>query len=250
MLTPVPQVAGCGPDRSGGATGTQSRCPERRYLQQGRPGSARSHACWDGNQGGPSADEWAFAAPYLVLMRPDAPEHTHDPREVDNALRWIVRAGAPWRYLPGEFLPRKAVSQQIQRWIAAGCSELMVHDLRALLRWTEGRDDDPSAVIFDGHTVQSTLESGARAGHDGHKRRKGSKIHLAVDTLGHLLALKVTPANAQDRTQMGDLTAAVQAAKSGSGCRPECPLVAFVTDGGTGGKAPVPLPKLGRCSNP
>jgi transposase len=173
-------------------------------------------------------EEWAFVAPYLVLMRPDAPQRTHDPREVYNALRWIVRAGAPWRYLPGEFPPWEAVYQQTQRWIAAGCFETMVHDLRALLRWTEGRDDDPSAVIFDSRTVQSTPESGARAGYDGHKRRKGSKIHLAVDTLGHLLALKVTPANAQDRAQVADLTAAVQEATG------EAVEVAYVDQGYTG----------------
>jgi transposase len=173
-------------------------------------------------------EEWAFVAPYLTLMRPDAPQRTHDPREVYNALRWIVRAGAPWRYLPGEFPPWEAVYQQTQRWIAAGCFETMVHDLRALLRWTEGRDNDPSAVIFDSRTVQSTPESGTRAGYDGHKRRKGSKIHLAVDTLGHLLALKVTPANAQDRAQVADLTAAVQDATG------EAVEVAFVDQGYTG----------------
>jgi hypothetical protein len=44
-------------------------------------------------------EEWAFVASYLTLMRPDAPQRVHDPRDVYNALRWIVRAGAPWRYL-------------------------------------------------------------------------------------------------------------------------------------------------------
>lgn len=44
-----------------------------------------------------SDDEWAFVAPYLTLMRGDAPQRDYDLREVFNALRWIVRAGAPWR---------------------------------------------------------------------------------------------------------------------------------------------------------
>lgn len=175
-----------------------------------------------------SDEEWAFVAPYLTLMRPDAPQRTHDPREVYNALRWIVRAGAPWRYLPHEFPPWQAVYQQTQRWIAAGCFATMVHDLRALLRWTEGRADDPSAVVLDSRTLQSTPESGARAGYDGHKRRKGSKVHLAVDTLGHLLALHVTPADAQDRAQVAELAAAVQAATG------EAVEVAFVDQGYTG----------------
>src|SRR5829696_8245995 len=140
-----------------------------------------------------SDDEWAFVAPYLSLMTPDAPQRVYDLREVYNALRWIVHTGAPWRYLPGDLPPWPAVYQQTQRWIAAGCFEAMVHDLRALLRWTEGRADDPTAIILDSATRQSTPQSGARAGYDGHKKRKRNKIHLAVDTLGHLLTLRVTP---------------------------------------------------------
>jgi transposase len=159
-----------------------------------------------------SDDEWAFVAPYLTLMRPDAPQRTHDLREVFNATRWIVRAGAPWRYLPTNFPPWEAVYQQTRRWIDAGVFAEMTHDLRELLRWSEGRDPDPSAVIFDSTTRQSTPESGARAGYDGYKRRKGSKVHIAVDTLGCLLALHVTPANTQDREQVAVLAEAVQEA--------------------------------------
>jgi transposase len=90
-----------------------------------------------------------------------------------------------------------------------------VHDLRVLLRVAAGRTEQPSAAIFDARTLQSTPESGGRAGYDGAKRRKGSKvhirdIHIAVDTLGHLLALHVTPANEQERAQVAELAAQVQ----------------------------------------
>ena len=135
----------------------------------------------------------------------------HDLREVFNALRWMVRAGAPWRLLPHDLPPWPAVYQQTQRWLAAGCFEAMVHDLRAMLRWSAGRADQPTAVIFDSATRQSTPESGHRAGYDGHKKRKGSKIHVAVDTLGELLALQVTPANARSGRRSAALAAAVQA---------------------------------------
>jgi len=157
-------------------------------------------------------EEWAFVAPYLTLMRPDAPQRVHDPRDVYNALRWIVRTGSPWRYLPGDLPPWAAVHQQAQRWIAAGCFEDMAHDLRALLREAAGRDPDPSAVVLDARTLRSTPESGHRAGYDGHKRTKGSKLHAAVDTLGHLLALRVTPASDQERAQVGAVADAVQEA--------------------------------------
>ena len=155
-------------------------------------------------------DEWAFVAPYLTLMDQTAPQRRHDLREVFNALRWIVRTGAQWRMLPTNFPPWAAVYQQTQRWIAAGCFEAMVHDLRAALRWLEGRADQPTAAIFDARTVQSTPESGAGSGYDGYKRRNGSKLHLAIDTLGHLLTLHATPANAQDRAQVERLAADVQ----------------------------------------
>src|SRR5918999_6337332 len=157
-------------------------------------------------------EEWAFAAPDLTLMDPDAPQRVYDLREVFNALRWLARTGAQWRMLPTNFPPWQAVYQQTRRWLAAGCFAAMVHDLRAILRWAEGRADDPTAAILDGRTVRSTPESGARAGYDGHKRRKGSKVHAAVDTLGHLLALHVTAANEQERDQVAVLAAAVLAA--------------------------------------
>jgi transposase len=84
------------------------------------------------------------------------------------------------------------------------------HDLRTVLRLAAGRNKEPSAAIFDSRTLQSSPESGHRAGYDGAKRRKGSKVHLDVDTLGHFLALHVTAANEQDRTQVDELAASVQ----------------------------------------
>jgi transposase len=175
-----------------------------------------------------SDEEWAFAAPYLTLMDPEAPQREHDLREVFNALRWIVRTGSPWRYIPNDLPPYSAVYQQTQRWISAGVFEAMVHDLRVVLRLKEKRAPDPSAVILDSRTLRSTPESGARAGYDGHKRKKGSKIHAAVDTLGHLLALHVTPANEQDRSQVAELAEAVQEATG------ESVELAYVDQGYTG----------------
>jgi transposase len=104
----------------------------------------------------------------------------------------------------------------------------MVHDLRALLRLAKGRKEQPSAAIFDSRTLQSSPESGGRAGYDGHKRKRGSKTHLAVDTLGHLLALHITPANEQDRAQVEQLAQEVQDATGQS------VEIAFVDQGYTG----------------
>lgn len=175
-----------------------------------------------------SDEEWAFVAPYLTLMREDAPQREHSLREVFNGLRWMVRTAAPWRMMPHDLPPWHTVYQQAQRWFKAGVFEEMIHDLRALLRLAKGKHEQPTAAIFDGRTVQSTPESGERAGYDGYKRKKGSKIHLAVDTLGYLLALKVTPANEQERQQVEDLAAEVQAVTG------ENVEMAFVDQGYTG----------------
>jgi len=173
-----------------------------------------------------SEEEWAFCAPYLTLMREDAPQREYPLRELFNGLRWLVRAGCPWRMMPNDLPPWTA--EQTQRWLRAGCFENMAEDLRLLLRLGAGRTDAPSAAILDSRTLQSTPESGARAGFDGHKKRKGSKVHAAVDTLGHLLALKVTAADQQDRAQVAELAQAVQAA-TGQNVH-----VAFVDQGYTG----------------
>ena len=157
-----------------------------------------------------SDDEWACVAPYLTLLPEDAGQRTYSLRDVLNGLRWIARAGAPWRMMPNDLPPWWVVYQQTQRWLAAGSFAALVDDLRLLLREAKGRTRQPSAAILDSRTLQSTPESGSRAGYDGAKRRKGSKVHVAVDTLGNLLALLVTPANEQDRAQVGKLAQAVQ----------------------------------------
>jgi len=142
--------------------------------------------------------EWAFVVPYLTLMTEDAPQQAYDLREVFNGVRWMIRTGAQWRIL---------------------------------LRLVAEREAQPSAVILDSRTVQSTPTSGGEAGYDGAKKRRGRTVHLAVDMLGHWLAAYVTAANAQDRVQVAELAEQVQAV---SGGRVE---VAFVDQGYTAEQA-------------
>lgn len=157
-----------------------------------------------------SDEEWDFVAPYLTLMAEDAPQREHDLREVFNGMRYVVRGGQAWRMMPNDLPPWPAVYQQAQRWIAAGVFEAMTQDLRRILRVLEGRREEPTAAVFDSRTLRSTPESGRRGGYDGAKRKKGSKVHMAVDTLGYLLSLHVTPADQQDREQVGKLAKDVQ----------------------------------------
>ena len=166
-----------------------------------------------------SDEEWGLVAPYLVLVR-----------EVFNGLRYVVKTGAPWRWMPNDLPPWAAVYQQAQRWLKAGCFEALADDLREVLRLAAGRKAAPSAAILDSRTLRSTPESGSRAGYDGAKCKKGSKLHMAVDTLGHLLAAHVTPADAGDRDEVGRLARDVQVATGDS------VDLAFVDQGYTGEK--------------
>lgn len=172
--------------------------------------------------------EWTFLLPYLSLMREDAPQREYPLRELFNAVRYLVKTGCGWRMLPHDLPPWTAVYQQARRWLQNGVFEQIAHDLRAIARTLAERQPDPSAVIFDARTLQSTPESGGRAGFDGHKKRNGSKVHAAVDTLGHLLALIVSPADMQERDLAWGLADAVQEATGGS------VKVAYVDQGYTG----------------
>jgi len=175
-------------------------------------------------------DEWALVAPHLTLLREDAGQREDRLREVFTGLRCVVRAGAPWRWMPDDLPPWEAAYRQAQRWLAAGCFKPLADDLRALLCRASGRSSEPSDAILDSRTLRSTPESGERAGYDGAKRKKGAKVHLAVGTSGHLLARHVAPADADDRARVGRLAEAVQATTGDS------VDLAYVDQGDTGEK--------------
>jgi transposase len=105
--------------------------------------------------------------PYLLLCREDSPQRRHELRAVFNAVRYVARTGGQWRFLSHALPPWFVVYQQMQRWLRAGCFELLVQDVRSLLREWAGRKGQPTAVVIDSRTLQSTPESGARAGYDG-----------------------------------------------------------------------------------
>lgn len=172
--------------------------------------------------------EWELLVPHLTLMREDAPQRSHPLRELFNATRYVVKTGCQWRFLPHDFPPWEAVYQQARRWMQAKVFDEIAQELRVVVRIIEDRESHPSTVIMDARTLQSTPESGSRAGYDGHKKKKGSKVHVAVDTLGNLLALAVTPANENERTQVQKLAAEVQAVSD------EKVEIAYVDQGYTG----------------
>jgi transposase len=94
-------------------------------------------------------EEWAFVVPYLCLLPEHAAQRRHPLREVFNGLRSIAKTGGQWRAMPHDVPPWPVVYQQTRRWLAAGCFEAVVHDLRAVLRLAQGRGPQPTAAVFD-----------------------------------------------------------------------------------------------------
>ena len=122
-------------------------------------------------------EEWALVLPYLLLCREDSPHREHDLCEVFNGLRFIAKTGCQWRRMPNDLPPRAAAYQQTRRWMAAGCFEALVADVQPIVREWRCRKGQPTAACLDSRTLQSTPESGARAGYDGARRLQGSKVH-------------------------------------------------------------------------
>lgn len=161
-------------------------------------------------------------------MREDAPQRHYRLRELFNSLRYVVRTGDQWRALPHDLPPWHAVYDQMRSWVDTGVFDAIIADLRVLIRLEEGRTVQPTAVIPDSWTLQSNPERGHRASWDEAKRRQGTTVNLAVDTLGELLAIHVTPAKAQDRDLVASLAGAVQEATG------QTVTLAYVDQGYTG----------------
>ncbi len=182
-----------------------------------------------------SDEEWAFVAPYLALVREDAPQRTPELREIFDGLRWVVRTGSPWRYyMPNDLPPWEtpSTSRPEDGSVPGFSRRWCMRSARTLAAWPRAETESPRPPYSTAGTLRSTPESGPRAGYDGAKRKRGSKIRAAVETLGHLLALHVTPVDEQDREQVEVLADAIQEATG------ENVELAYVDQGYSGERRP------------
>ncbi len=176
----------------------------------------------------------AAAAPTGLGPRPrwPAPE-AHHRRDIIDAIRYVAHNGCVWRALPADFPPWRTVYGFYWRWNASGATT-MVHDqLRAQVRLVAGRNPCPSAAIIDSQSVRAadTVPKQSR-GFDAAKKINGRKRHLAVDTLGLLLAIVVTAASVQDRDGARPLCGGCALAAAASAwCGPMPPTLAGWSSG-------------------
>ena len=142
-------------------------------------------------------EQWALVEPDVPSPVPGGRPRKTDMREVVNAILYLTREGCSWRALPHDFPPWKTVYNYFRAWAADGTWDRLLTALRPQARLKAGRRPTPSACCIDSQSAKSAC-GGEAIGTDGAKKVKGRKRHIVTDTLGLLLAVVVTAANADD----------------------------------------------------
>ena len=150
--------------------------------------------------------QWSQLAGLLKRSKGPGRRPVHSRRLIVNAIRYLVRTGCAWRYLPQQFPPWKTVYWHFCRMQDTGLLQRIHDHLIRRCRRRADRAQQPSAAIIDSASMRAadTVHRLGR-GWDNGKKVNGRKRHVAVDTQGLILAVTITPANRHDSTAARDL---------------------------------------------
>lgn len=146
-----------------------------------------------------SDEEWVLFEPHLPAPKRRGRPRLHSPREILDAVFYVLKTGCQWRMLPREFPPWKTVFHYFRRWRIDGTWASMNRVLRRRLRERLGREPEPSAGVVDSQSAKTTGVGGEARGFDGGKKVRGRKRHLLVDTEGLVVEARVHSAKVPDR---------------------------------------------------
>ena len=150
-----------------------------------------------------SDSQWQVIAPYLKDNR----KRKYSYRVLFNAIVYLVKTGCQWRMLPHDYPKWQTVYFYFSRWKRDGTWEQLQQQLVEKQREKAARKTEPTVAIIDAQSVKTTLVAGQSRGFDAGKKVKGRKRHIAVDTLGLLLAVVIQSASTQDRNGADELIA-------------------------------------------
>ncbi|MBC1218104.1 IS5-like element ISAva8 family transposase (plasmid) [Trichormus variabilis ARAD] len=143
--------------------------------------------------------EWEILSELIPPAKTGGHPRTTDMREICNAIYYHLKTGCQWNMLPGDFPPSSTVYSYYRKWQRKGVWEKLNHTLRGQVRSKLGKSTQPTAIAADSQSVKTDQKKGNVYGFDGCKKVKGRKRQTLVDSLGLLLKVVVSEANAPER---------------------------------------------------